>query len=201
MNVKSSIIMSHYPMVRSILFCRTNLFTVQYTIAVLTHCIVWGDAKERASIWVDGVKMEITASLESALRHMRDKSRRLKVWADGVCINQDDTAERNQQVAQMGSVYSLARHTIIFLGLATPGTDSLLETFLSMDRSVSPANMQQNVLDAMGIKITEYEQLVSELLSRPWFRRIWVLQELVMSPDPWIQVGTVGCDGNCSVNL
>jgi hypothetical protein len=28
------------------------------------------------------------------------------------------------------------------------------------------------------------------ILQRPWFTRVWVLQELVLSADPWVQVGT-----------
>lgn len=42
------------------------------------------------------------------------------MWADGICINQEDIEEKTQQVKQMGQTYALARHTIIFLGSVTP---------------------------------------------------------------------------------
>jgi hypothetical protein len=48
---------------------------------------VWGDASQKGSISVDGKTLEITASLEVALRHVRDYSRVLRIWADGICIN------------------------------------------------------------------------------------------------------------------
>lgn len=33
-------------------------------------------------------------------------------------------------------------------------------------------------------------ELTSGVLQQAWFTRVWVLQELVFSKDPWIQVGT-----------
>jgi hypothetical protein len=53
----------------------------------------------------------------------------IKIWADAICINQADTDVRSQQVQQMGTVYSVARSTIIYLGESSPETDSLF-TFL-----------------------------------------------------------------------
>jgi hypothetical protein len=76
---------------------------------------VWGDPNVKSSILVDGQRLGITSSLDSALRHIRDGERALHVWADGVCIDQNDTEDRNLQVSQMGSIYSAAQHTIIFL--------------------------------------------------------------------------------------
>ncbi|PMD32954.1 HET-domain-containing protein, partial [Hyaloscypha variabilis F] len=84
---------------------------------------VWGDATLRRQISVDGATLDITASLDCALRHLRDQSRLLRVWADGICINQNDFEDRNHQVRMMSSIYLLARHTIIFLGPASPQSE------------------------------------------------------------------------------
>jgi hypothetical protein len=38
--------------------------------------------------------------------------------------------------------------------------------------------------------LTGYEAIIEEdILSRPWFTRVWNLQELVLSQNPWIQCG------------
>lgn len=50
---------------------------------------VWGDQNDRRTISVDGKRLDITSSLDSALRHIRDSHRILRVWADGVCISQN----------------------------------------------------------------------------------------------------------------
>jgi hypothetical protein len=40
-------------------------------------------------------------------------------------------------------------------------------------------------------KLNNIQRLAEEhILQRPWFARVWVLQELILSPDPWVQLGT-----------
>ncbi|KAE8448841.1 hypothetical protein EG329_008843 [Mollisiaceae sp. DMI_Dod_QoI] len=128
---------------------------------------VWGDATQKGSICVDGRFLEITASLQMAL-----------CYADGICINQLDVDDRNTQVAVMGSIYATARHTIIFLGPSNPMQDSVLETISGMNRS---EECQRGTPRSAP----------DDILGHPWFSRVWILQELVLSPDPWVQSGRV----------
>ncbi|KAK7738327.1 hypothetical protein SLS53_006137 [Cytospora paraplurivora] len=76
---------------------------------------VWGKATNPASIQVDCQDFQATASLALALRciphHWKAKYpsralRELRVWADAVCINQQDLAERARQVQLMNGIYS-----------------------------------------------------------------------------------------------
>lgn len=75
----------------------TNLCTCEYNLidnyTALSY--VWGNAAERGTIDIGGKVLDITASLELALRHIRDPLRTLHVWADGICINQTDIEEKN----------------------------------------------------------------------------------------------------------
>ena len=70
----------------------------------LSYC--WGDANDRVDIAVNGQNISITRNLESALRHMRNVDQDTVVWADAICINQQDDAEKNVQVGAMGDIYS-----------------------------------------------------------------------------------------------
>ncbi|KAH7311009.1 heterokaryon incompatibility protein-domain-containing protein [Rhexocercosporidium sp. MPI-PUGE-AT-0058] len=143
---------------------------------------VWGDASLERVVSVDGQSLAITASLHCALRYLRDESRDLRVWVDGVCIDQKSTEDRNIQVAMMGSIYSIATHTVIFLGEPTPELELTMELLGSMLSDIEP------------ISKSGEEQLVpliqANILTRPWFTRVWVLQELVLSISPWIQGGS-----------
>jgi hypothetical protein len=78
----------------------------------------------------------------------------------------------------MGSVYATAEHTVIYLGEGTPETDRLLD---EMQTTADLRALYNKVETIIAIKY---------ILRRPWFKRIWVLQELVLSRDPWIQCGT-----------
>lgn len=146
---------------------------------------VWGDPKTTGLVLVDGKQLEVTTNLESALRHLRDPSRKQQVWADAICIDQTNDTEKAQQVSQMGEVYKLARHTIIYLGEPTQQSDLLLPyarsiyNLLGISPKVIPMEKEANHTDLVSV------------LNRPWFTRVWIYQELILSEDPWLQCGRV----------
>jgi hypothetical protein len=146
---------------------------------------VWGDPDDVRSISIDRKRLYITASLESALRHFRDGRRVLRVWADGVCINQKDIHDRNRQVRLMGDIYSIAQHTIIFLGQSSPQCDAVLKMINSEALKGGISDIPAELLPA-----GQFERVIEEeILARPWFTRVWILQELFLSQDPWLQCG------------
>ncbi|KAJ0335971.1 hypothetical protein COL154_013373 [Colletotrichum chrysophilum] len=76
----------------------------------------WGEMQPRKTIFCSNLKMEIGPSLYSALRHLRQPARDTFLWADALCINQQDISERSQQVRMMGDIYAAAFVTVIWLG-------------------------------------------------------------------------------------
>jgi hypothetical protein len=50
------------------------------------------------------------------LRAVRKTSWDLLIWADAVCINQEDVLERNFQVANMIHIYSRAASVLLWTG-------------------------------------------------------------------------------------
>ncbi|KAK1523913.1 HET domain-containing protein [Colletotrichum costaricense] len=150
---------------------------------------VWGTSERACRIrLVDGGGREhlfaITASLDDALRDLRDPTRVRRVWADALCIDQDNVDERNAQVRLMGQIYSTAHSTVIHLGHLTP---DVTEVF-SVPRDFAPEpgtdNGESTAVAAIG------EGGPWSLLSKTWFERVWVFQELVLSRDPWVQCGS-----------
>jgi hypothetical protein len=71
----------------------------------------------------------IKESLHSALQHLRRffGRKELVVWADAVCINQEDDKEKAVQVQLMGDIYTAATATIVFLGEEKDDNDIALE--------------------------------------------------------------------------
>jgi hypothetical protein len=144
---------------------------------------VWGSQENLQQIFFEEKPFYVTQNLCDALYHLREPEKVVKLWVDAICINQNDIEERNQQVSMMGAIYTLARHTIIFLGKSSPKVDEVLHQ-LSLNGSWVDKKCEQEIASGANWKL-----VAEELLSRPWFYRVWIFQELVLSKDPWVQCG------------
>jgi len=133
---------------------------------------VWGDASQKRVIFIDKRPSQITINLAEALDDLRHQHIILRLWADAICIDQSNISERNNQVGLMRDIYSFAQHTIIHLGDSNDDCDQVMNAAL---QGPLPPRLR--------------EILALQILSRPWFTRVWIYQELVLSKDPWIQCG------------
>ncbi|XDG07219.1 hypothetical protein ABKA04_006834 [Annulohypoxylon sp. FPYF3050] len=162
---------------------------------------VWGDQSIRKDIFVNDVRMSVTASLESALRELRNHARIQQgfyVWVDALCINQDDLDERGVQVGRMKEIYNTAWHVVIWLG---PEADHSDLAMLAL-RYMSVESERGDVLEKLYKRVEfyvvrlpfmqwkhEHKSLLirkgvlnalHHLLSRPYWRRLWIIQEVVL---------------------
>jgi hypothetical protein len=117
------------------------------------------------------------------------------LWADAICINQNNDAERGNQVALMGRIYTQARRTLICLGAGSHDDDDddeddsqadavaglvedvsamvlkrIQETDHSLDSFPWPAEDEPLMTDSRWTSL-------GELARQPWFGRTWVVQE------------------------
>jgi hypothetical protein len=95
----------------------------------------------------------ITRSLALALFYIRHPCRPCVLWVDAVCIDQSNNIERNHQVQQIYTIYSLARRVLIWLG-----DDGLDDSSTSVGRTLT----------------SEHGNLkIAAVLSRSWWSRVW----------------------------
>ncbi|TVY89074.1 hypothetical protein LAWI1_G004469 [Lachnellula willkommii] len=113
--------------------------------------------------YTKGKALNVTVNPESALRHIRDPRRKRLISADAICVDQSNNEEKNQQVGQMSQVDDHAEHTMIFLGEATKETDIV---FGSPKPATPFKEMKRNIP-------------CENVLTQPWFTRVWVFQELI----------------------
>jgi hypothetical protein len=106
------------------------------------------------------------------------------IWIDAICIDQANIAERNAQVAIMGSIYSQASHVIIDIGEASEDSDFALDSIMDLQtkRRAEPVDVS---LEAVAIC-----EAIKILWRGPWFHRIWVLQEVFRAREVSVLCGS-----------
>jgi hypothetical protein len=165
---------------------------------------VWGDATKTLPITLDGLAIEITLNLESALRHLRYSDKPRTLWADALCINQSDLEERSLQVLHMRDIYRKAGKVLVWLGKENDkeqqrshyrereSGSSVQEAFSLASRVAAIHEPTTWSLGDLVFSESNQSALykLHELVQRKWFNRIWVLQEAVMASDIEIVCGT-----------
>ncbi|KAI0015875.1 heterokaryon incompatibility protein-domain-containing protein [Xylariomycetidae sp. FL0641] len=162
-----------------------DILFATYRYTALSY--VWGDPEPVDAIHVDGYQCGITANLAAALRDLRDAGRAHLLWADALCIDQKNITERNQQVSLMPRIYHYANNTIIYLGPIDVPIRWVFD-FVPQPRALDPTRPRLTG-DAEPDPDTVVKICERHLLSRPWFSRVWVMQELCFSRAPWVQCG------------
>lgn len=158
---------------------------------------VFNDERDDASIQCDnGHTVGITWNLKMALMSLRQEHTPRLVWADAVCINQDDLEERKEQVQCMREVFENASKILVWLGNSTEFSAPELFAFLDKIASLCPAPKRYGLEDDFQnldkyLKDAEprHWEMLRELLQCTIFRRIWVVQELSLAADGVLLVG------------
>jgi hypothetical protein len=81
-----------------------------------TLSYTWGSSAKTTSIRVNQQTVEVATNLFIALRALRRTYMTVTSWADALCINQKNNAEKSKQVALMGRIYKQGQHTWVSLG-------------------------------------------------------------------------------------
>jgi len=74
----------------------------------------WGEGPHSTPIWIDGSILRIPASLHNFLVHLFHYCQEKEnmpisfLWADAICIDQSNTAEKSAQIPLMKDIFTLA---------------------------------------------------------------------------------------------
>lgn len=116
-----------------------------------------------------------TENCWSMLQYFRLQRNTRLLWVDAICINQEDRLEKEIQVPLMGKIYWSCLRVLVYLGVDIVRPKG---TCLVTKRSYPPRH-----------DLTEFEDLIpddlmklEDLFKLNYFRRVWVIQELVRAP-------------------
>lgn len=132
----------------------------------------WGHNSFTHNIIVNGVKLPVADNLFSFLQHRWEDNQCIDIWVDAICINQNDLLEKNHQIPMMNVIYMRASELIIWLGPPSFDSELAIQSIFEIG-SVSPYDKLINVEN-------DEWQAIQSLLDRPWWKRIWIVQELAM---------------------
>jgi hypothetical protein len=135
----------------------------------------WGDIEKNATIQINGMKARVTENLFMALHHLRPVDGYRILWIDAVCIDQGHDKEKGHQVQQMGEIYQTAERVIVWLGMGSEDSDTLMDFLKTL-----PLNTEVHSASELVPRDLQawYRKPMERILDRPWFRRVWVIQEV-----------------------
>lgn len=156
---------------------------------------VWGNSAFIRPITCNGKLFKTTHNLDVALRYLRHIDVSIMLWVDQICINQEDLSERTQQVLLMKKIYQRAQSTLVWLGEEADNSSHALSMILDI-KSTFAFSTHDSVVEVEDFDHLRLPALSSEkwlylsrFLSRPWFRRAWIIQEVAVSSNVQLQCG------------
>jgi hypothetical protein len=155
----------------------------------------WGTTSNQRTIYAFGAEMLVTQNLYLALQQLRQPDQIRVLWIDAICINQSNTQEQSAQVRMMRDIYKGASLVLIWLGEETPLDKlafNLVEQFQSVfDKRGFFLFMWSDFGNGFPAQDAEEWVALINLFRRPWWLRVWVLQEAVVARTATAMCGTL----------
>ncbi|KAK0124903.1 hypothetical protein ONS96_008781 [Cadophora gregata f. sp. sojae] len=166
---------------------------------------VWGDPNRTREIILDGKSFRVTTNLARALRHLRDGQKPRTLWIDAICIDQQNAEERSSQILLMRDVFQRASKVVVWLGestMASKASFSLIRkldfgssSFWEQKENQGPVSLSQDALGGLQTllnrrsSLTGLRGIINDIASRPWWTRVWVIQEAAVARSIVVRCG------------
>lgn len=166
------------------------------------ECIsyTWGRPPWRMEfVEVDGHCKQVNQNVYNILCERRRSFKDRFLWIDSICINQSTDRkgleEKTVQVPLMKDIYSKAQRVVIHLGDLSERSDTASARSITRRLAVSDPRVANELaglaLDAMFgdvVETPEWKDFL-QLLSHPFFGRVWVVQEVAVASSLDMIVG------------
>ncbi|XXG98962.1 hypothetical protein Hte_005295 [Hypoxylon texense] len=179
----------------------------------------WGGQKADCVMRCGDKRLLVTRNLFLALARLRMPEDSRLIWADAVCIDQKNTTEKTHQVRMMKDIYQEARRVVIWLGEDEGNSHSAIALLgrlvdvwrqqqqqqqLDEDGTNNTAANEQRLPSKVAVGLLQKDRTrlglppsvdpsynaLDALFERPYFRRVWIIQEIVMARETQVLCGT-----------
>lgn len=181
----------------SALHCKLSIRNLAQVPRYAAISYNWGAAPSKSNpgrtISIDGKATTVRENCYQALYQVRLNlyhllGLRLKyIWIDSICINQKDLKEKAAQVQIMAShIYPSASSVFISLGSESAKIQDFLQDLTRMD--LEGLLSQETSTEDLGIG-KAFDACI-EIGHRPYWKRLWVLPEILTAKDLQILCGS-----------
>ncbi|KAI8666687.1 HET domain-containing protein [Fusarium keratoplasticum] len=157
---------------------------------------VWGvPSPTDPLIDIDGHPFQVRESLFQAIKVLVSDTK-IRVWVDQISINQIDNTEKEHQIQLMSKIYSQARLVVGWLGAEADNSSLAMKSFRALARKVAVKNLGWNEFSALRLLFrmanprARLGQACISLVQRPWFHRLWIVQEVALAKHLELRCGT-----------
>jgi hypothetical protein len=177
------------------ILCTFSTFQVDHPPGYEAVSYTWGDSTLSHYVQVGSSHLPINASLDLALRRLRRRDIKRRLWVDAICIDQYNVKERQIQIRYMCNIYRGAQRVIVYLGEEADGSEQMPELFramayiraLSKSREADPNARLEHSDHTCDVTLclagSSAWAAARAFYGRPWMRRVWVIQEMVVAKD------------------
>ena len=134
----------------------------------------------------------IQHNLFTLLQHLRRVKYDRFIWIDSICIDQKTQAEKGAQIPFMRHIYREANNVLVWLGEASQLEEGAMTIIPAVTAKLKQAKVDNRdfhlnaddpqTFEAIGLPEPGHPvwRAMGSIMNRPYFRRLWTLQEVVL---------------------
>jgi hypothetical protein len=185
--------------------CTLTTWPLEMAPSYTAISYTWGHPSNTSTILIDGKQKIVRRNCEYILHQAWAFNADSLFWVDDICIDQSLTEEKNHQVSMMGDLYKKATRILACVGEHGDDSDFLIsilesrkpfftqlsegiythedESTLEWTGNVPSLRKAPRFFDGL-VRTSLFKnrgrisQAYGQFLKRPYFSRVWVLQEL-----------------------
>lgn len=150
----------------------------------------WAGVELEEEIRVDGLQVKVTRNLYTQLCRLRSLGCKGALWIDHLSIHQSDEVEKSAQVAMMSEIYLGAQTVYVALDDCTKGMHQDKADHTRIAGAIEELASGKHFRDLEWFSDRSQpdpddvavEKLLYRVLNTGWWKRVWVVQEVVLAP-------------------
>lgn len=150
----------------------------------------WGDPTPCHFINCNGHDLPIADNLYHALQFLRLEDRPVLFWIDAICINQNENAEKSEQIRHMYKIYEIATQVVVWLGPHYDNSEMAMQSIKYLkDADNRETIMRRDHGPECVQSLKHVVASLENLFHRQWFERSWIRQEVAAARKVVVRCG------------